>query len=109
MTNDEMLDNAKSYAAITINLAAKDIKNKTGGGHGIPFCWPSDMYIVWFSKTLQNWKALVSTDKIKSDDPIGSYVEVTYNGYKNEAYCDLYKKQRNICYPTNGESVTHEF
>ncbi len=33
-----------------------------------------EVYIVWFSKTLQNWKALVSTTV--SD---GMYYEVTYN------------------------------
>lgn len=49
-----------------------------------------DVYIVWFSKTLQNWKALVSTTA--SD---GMYYEVTYNGDKHEAYLDVYKKWEN--------------
>lgn len=44
-----------------------------------------DMYIVWFCKTLQNWKALVSTD-VKD----GLYWEVTYNGTKEELYVDMY-------------------
>ena len=47
-------------------------------------------YIVWFSKTLQNWKALVSTDI--SD---GMYYEITYNGDKRESYIDAYKKWEN--------------
>jgi hypothetical protein len=51
-----------------------------------------DVYIVWFSKTLQNWKALLSTTV--SD---GMYYEVTYNGDKEEAYLDAYKKWENIC------------
>ena len=51
-----------------------------------------DVYIVWFSKTLQNWKALVSTTI--SD---GMYYEVTYNGDKNETYVDVYKKWENVC------------
>ena len=46
-----------------------------------------DVYIVWFSKTLQNWKALVSTNV--SD---GIYYEVTYNGDKKQTYLDVYKK-----------------
>ena len=46
-----------------------------------------DVYIVWFSKTLQNWKALVSTNI-----PDGMYYEVTYNGDKQETYVDVYKK-----------------
>lgn len=49
-----------------------------------------DVYIVWFSKTLQNWKALVSTTV--SD---GMYYEVTYNGDKKETYLDVYKKWEN--------------
>lgn len=52
--------------------------------------YPDDVYIVWFSKTLQNWKALVST--IISD---GMYYEVTYNGDKQETYLDAYKKWDN--------------
>lgn len=49
-----------------------------------------DVYIVWFSKTLQNFKALVST--AISD---GMYYEITYNGDKNELYLDAYKKWEN--------------
>lgn len=51
-----------------------------------------EMYIVWFCKTLQNWKALVSTDVIN-----GVYWEVTHNGDKNETYVDTYNKSSNIC------------
>lgn len=51
-----------------------------------------DVFIVWFSKTLQNWKALVSTTV--SD---GMYYEVTYNGDKQETYLDIYKKWENQC------------
>ena len=53
-----------------------------------------DVYIVWFSKTLQNWKALVSTNV--SD---GMYYEVTYNGDSKETYLDVYKKWDNKCIP----------
>ena len=49
-----------------------------------------DVYKVWWSKTLQNWKALVSTTV--SD---GMYYEVTYNGDKQETYIDAYKKWKN--------------
>ena len=52
----------------------------------------SEVFIVWFSKTLQNWKALVSTTI--SD---GMYYEVTYNGDKKETYLDAYKKWKNVC------------
>ena len=53
-----------------------------------------DMYVVWFSKTLQNWKALLSFDGPRSH---GWYFEVTANGDKNEVYLDAYKKQDNQC------------
>lgn len=59
---------------------------------------PSMVYIVWFSKTLQNWKALLSTTL-----PDGMYYEVTYNGDKREAYIDAYKKFDNISVADNPE------
>lgn len=49
-----------------------------------------NVFIVWFCKTLQNWKALVSTTL-----PDGMYYEVTYNGNNKEIYLDAYKKFEN--------------
>lgn len=49
-----------------------------------------DVYVVWFCKTLQNWKALASTTV-----PDGMYYELTYNGDKDEMYLDAYKKFEN--------------
>ena len=49
-----------------------------------------NVFIVWFRKTLQNWKALVSTTL-----PDGMYYEVTYNGDNKEIYLDAYKKFEN--------------
>lgn len=54
----------------------------------------SDVYIVWFAKTLQNWKALISTTL-----PDQMYYEVTYNGDKQETYIDAYKKFDNVRIP----------
>lgn len=51
-----------------------------------------DVFIVWFCKTLQNWKALLST-KV----PDGIYYEVTHNGDRDETYVDVYKKWENFC------------
>ena len=53
-----------------------------------------DVFVVWFCKALQNWKALVSTTV--SD---GMYYEVTHNGDKGETYLDAYKKWENVCIP----------
>jgi hypothetical protein len=48
------------------------------------------VFIVWFSKTLQHWKALVSTTVVD-----GMYYELTYNGTNQETYLDVYKKWEN--------------
>lgn len=50
-----------------------------------------DVFVVWFSKTLQNKKALLATRFA------GYYFECTYNGDKNEMYLDAYKKAENQC------------
>ena len=52
---------------------------------------PEDFYIVWFCKTLQNWKALLSSDVVDT----GIYFEVTFNGDKGELYLDFYEKSLN--------------
>ena len=51
-----------------------------------------DVFVVWYCKTLQNHKALLSTTV-----PDGMYYEITYNGDKSEAYLDAYKKWENKC------------
>lgn len=60
--------------------------------------YDKEIYVVWICKTLQNNKALISTDI-----PDGLYFEVTYNGDKKEAYLDVYQKQKNIVY--NAENL----
>ena len=52
----------------------------------------NNVFIVWSCKTLQNNKALVSTNI--SD---GMYYELTYNGDKKELYLDAYKIWENKC------------
>lgn len=49
-----------------------------------------EVFVVWSCKTLQNYKALISTTL-----PDGMYYECTYNGDKNEMYLDAYKKFEN--------------
>ena len=50
-----------------------------------------DVFIVWYCKTLQNWKALAG---IYGRD---EYFELTYNEDEKELYLDVYKKLENIC------------
>ena len=83
MTNDEMLNKAKSIVVDYFN-------NKVDKTDKFEIS-EADVFIVWFCKTLQNWKALVSTTI--SD---GMYYEITYNGDKNETYVDAYKKWQNF-------------
>lgn len=51
---------------------------------------PEDVYVVWSCKTLQNAKAILSTDAVK-----GVLYELTYNGDKGELYLDEYMKSIN--------------
>lgn len=53
----------------------------------------NDTYVVWSCKTLQNYKALLSTN-VNGD---GVYAEYTFNGDKGELYEDVYKKLSNRC------------
>ena len=51
-----------------------------------------DVFVVWNCKTLQNNKALLSTNLFD-----GMYYELTLNGDKKEIYFDAYKKWENKC------------
>lgn len=50
------------------------------------------VFVVWYCKTLQNFKALLSTTLFD-----GMYYELTYNGDKDQIYLDAYKKFENRC------------
>lgn len=84
MKNDEMLNLCKKVVVDYYNDKVEKTDNFKINIENV--------YIVWFSKTLQNFKALVSTTV--SD---GMYYEVTYNGDKKELYLDAYKKWENKC------------
>lgn len=51
-----------------------------------------EVYIVWFSKTLANWKALASTTTSSQN-----YYELTHDGVHGCTYVDTYKKLHNEC------------
>lgn len=80
------MDNMQKKA---INLARNVLFNKCH--YGSEKITMDKMFIVWFCKTLQNWKALVGgTD-------VSEYIEVTYDGDKHRAYVDVYAKKTNYC------------
>lgn len=51
----------------------------------------NDIFVVWFSKVLRNWKAMISTTR--QDD---LYYELTFDGEKNQLYIDVYLKKKNV-------------
>lgn len=85
-TSTSMMDSARKIVMDYFNSHVDKTDNKQ--------ITMNDVYVVWFSKTLQNWKALVSTTV--SD---GMYYEITYNGDKDETYVDVYKKWENFKLP----------
>lgn len=54
----------------------------------------NQVYLVWFTKVLRNWKAVLGTE-------LGdrALYEVTHNGDAHETYIDEYKKFNNVCVP----------
>jgi len=50
-----------------------------------------DIFVVWFCKTLKNWKALFSTTWTGAP-----YYEVTHNGDTGQTYVDIYTKDRQV-------------
>ena len=83
MTNEEMLARAKKLVVDFYN--ANEERDPVA---------VDEVFIVWFCKTLQNWKALAATHR--KDD---LYFEITHNGDKDETYLDVYMKVGNIAVP----------
>lgn len=52
------------------------------------------VYVIWFAKTLQNWKAILGTTM-----PDGRLFELTYDGDKRTTYFDVYSKLDNFPIP----------
>lgn len=63
-----------------------------------------EFFVVWFSKTLQNWKALVSCSD--GEETYGYYWEITHDGNKHQTYVDRYKKESNRIIPDQATSKT---
>lgn len=78
----------KEFENITHHEAVKYFND-----HRIKDITEADVYTVWSCKTLQNYKALVSTN-VAGDT---TYFEFTFNGDKQQLYMDVYAKETNKC------------
>lgn len=64
--------------------------NNNIGNETHSYILKDDVCIVWFCKTLQNFKVVLATPLIGKE-----FYEFTYNGDKQEAYLDVYTKTNN--------------
>lgn len=80
MTSEMMINKAKQAAARSVNTAP--------GCEHVMF---SDFDVVWFCKTLQNYKVILRSSLFPN-----FIWEYSYNGDKKEAYLDEYSKVSNI-------------
>lgn len=87
---DRFLKQAKLYAISARNSYVENVED---------LLTVEDVYVVWFTKTLGNWKALISTSK----EGDGLYFEVTHNGEKEETYVDTYLKITNDTFSQEGD------
>lgn len=93
MTSKEFIDVCK-------NEVAEYTNKHTDVTDHVPAMAMDDVYVVWYCKSLQNQKALLSTPR-----PDGMYYECTYNGDKDELYFDAYKKFENRCIRISSQSA----
>lgn len=77
---------------------AVDNYNKSRDPERTPELTMEQVYIVTFTKVLGHWKALVASPNAR-----GLMWEVTYNGYRKEAYVEIYKKLNSIKVPVGEE------
>lgn len=82
MTNQEFINYAKFKVQQWLWRNADDMD-------GIS---TDDIFVVWYSKALQNHKALLATRFTNH------YFEYTFNGDKGEMYMDVYDKLDNECF-----------
>jgi len=77
------------YQQRAIDIVRRYVKPKQ-----FPESPPFSVYVIWFTKTLQNWKAIMGTTL---DDCM--IYELTHDGFKNQTYLDAYHKVDNQVIP----------
>jgi hypothetical protein len=65
--------------------------NKSRDAGRSPELTMDSVYIVWFTKTLGNWKAIIASPTIK-----GLIWEIVYNAHRKECYVEVYKKLNSV-------------
>lgn len=91
MSQEDLSPTVESSFMAKAVREVRNVINENNEKTDPPIDWNQHaIYIVWFAKTLQNWKALLSTTL-----PDGKYYEVTYNGEMMELYVDTYVKTNN--------------
>lgn len=80
---------SNDYQAMAKKITSKVIDKRLRAQANVGEPPEYSIYVVWSSKTLQNWKAMVSTTLYD-----GLYYEVTHDGDKNLTYVDTYQKIR---------------
>ena len=81
--NDKMFETA-------IKAVVDYYNNTTELNGGFSFIVKDDVCVVWFCKTLQNYKVILATPFLDN-----ILYEFSYNGDKQEAYLDVYDKMDN--------------
>lgn len=87
--HEQMVGSPRNYQQEAIDTLRKYLHPRD-----FPETPPYTIYVVWFAKTLQNWKAILGTTL---DDCM--IFELTYNGDKRETYLDAYHKVENKVIP----------
>lgn len=59
----------------------------------------TDLYIVWYCRTLQNWQAIITSPVARR-----LYWIVIFNSYRNEVYLNVHQKINSVKIPL-GEKV----
>lgn len=73
------------YEVICKNELIKELKEKYNEDYTI-----DELHLVWFTKTLQNFKCVIIDLKDNQ-----RYYECSYNGTKKQLYVDIYEKKHN--------------
>lgn len=88
------IDTVQNLSVDFQHQAMEMVRNYIAENYSGPGYLNFDMYVVWFCKTLQNWKAIVCSTMAD-----GHMYEVTHNGDKGETYIDDYVKVDNVVVP----------